>query len=227
MILEGADLEQAIGHGVMVMMNNTGQSCNAPSRMLVPRKHLATVEAIASAVAAQVKVGDPQAPDTVMGPVANQAQWRRVQGYIEKGQAEGAKLIAGGPGLPEGITRGFYARPTIFSEVSNDMTIAREEIFGPVLAIIPYDTEEEAVKVANDTPYGLSSYVFGPTSEDARRVGARIRAGNVHINGGNVDITGAFGGYKMSGIGREWGQLGFEEFLEVKSIFENTEAGLG
>jgi acyl-CoA reductase-like NAD-dependent aldehyde dehydrogenase len=226
-ILEGADLEQAIGHGVMVMMNNTGQSCNAPSRMLVPRKHLATVEAIASAVAAQVKVGDPQAPDTVMGPVANQAQWRRVQGYIEKGQAEGAKLIAGGPGLPEGITRGFYARPTIFSEVSNDMTIAREEIFGPVLAIIPYDTEEEAVKVANDTPYGLSSYVFGPTSEDARRVGARIRAGNVHINGGNVDITGAFGGYKMSGIGREWGQLGFEEFLEVKSIFENTEAGLG
>jgi aldehyde dehydrogenase (NAD+) len=208
-------------------MNNTGQSCNAPSRMLVPRKHLATVEAIAAAVAAQVKVGDPKAADTTMGPMANRMQWRRVQEYIEKGQAEGARVIAGGPGLPEGISRGFYTRPTIFSDVTNDMTIAREEIFGPVLVIIPYDTEEEAVQIANDTPYGLSSYVFGPTPADARRVGARIRAGNVHINGGNVDITGAFGGYKMSGIGREWGELGFEEFLEVKTIFEGSSAGLG
>ncbi len=226
-ILDGANLEQAVGHGVMVMMNNSGQSCNAPSRMLVPRKHLATVEAIAVAVAAQVKVGDPKAVDTAMGPMANRMQWRRVQDYIEKGQAEGARLIAGGPGLPEGLSRGFYARPTIFSDVTNDMTIAREEIFGPVLVIIPYDSEEEAVRIANDTPYGLSSYVFGPTPVDARRVGARIRAGNVHINGGNVDITGAFGGYKMSGIGREWGELGFEEFLEVKTIFEGSSAGLG
>lgn len=225
-ILDGADLEQAVGHGVMVMMNNSGQSCNAPSRMIVPRKHLPTVEAIAAAVAAQIKVGDPQAADTAMGPMANEAQWRRVQGYIEKGQHEGAKLIAGGAGLPEGISRGFYTRPTIFSDASNQMSIAQEEIFGPVLVIIPYDTEEEAVKIANDTPYGLSSYVFGPTSEDARRVGSQIRAGNVHINGGSVDITGSFGGYKMSGIGREWGEFGFEEFLEVKTVFEDTSAGM-
>jgi len=218
-VLEGAPLEQAVGHGVLVMMNNTGQSCNAPSRMLVPRGHLAQVETIAAAVAATVVVGDPADPQTDMGPQSSEMQWRKVQGLIEKGLQEGAKLVCGGPGRPEGLERGYYTRPTIFSGVTNDMTIAREEIFGPVLCILPYDTEEEAIRIANDTPYGLSAYVFGATPEQAQRVGARIRAGNVHINGARLDPLGSFGGYKQSGLGREWGAFGFEEFLEVKSVF--------
>jgi acyl-CoA reductase-like NAD-dependent aldehyde dehydrogenase len=218
-ILDGAPLEAAVGHGVLVMMNNSGQSCNAPSRMLVPRKHLAAVEAIAKAVAAQVVVGDPASPQTAMGPQANANQWRRTQGLIERGIQEGAKLVCGGPGRPDGLAQGCYTRPTVFSDVRNDMTIAREEIFGPVLCILPYDTLEEAVRIANDTPYGLSAYVYGPDPESARRVGSRIRAGNVHINGASLDVTGSFGGYKQSGLGREWGAFGFEEFLEVKSVF--------
>jgi aldehyde dehydrogenase (NAD+) len=218
-ILEGAPLEQAVGHGVMVMMNNTGQSCNAPSRMLVPRRHLAEVEAIAAAVASTVVVGDPAEDRTSMGPQSSELQWRKVQGLIEQGLDEGAKLVCGGPGHPEGLARGFYTKPTIFSNVTNDMTIAREEIFGPVLCILPYDTEEEAIRIANDTPYGLSAYVFGATQEHAARVGSRIRAGNVHLNGASLDVCGSFGGYKQSGLGREWGAFGFEEFLEVKSVF--------
>ena len=218
-ILDGAPLEAAVGHGVMVMMNNTGQSCNAPSRMLVPRKHLAAVEAIAQAVAAQVVVGDPADPKTGMGPQANQNQWRRAQGLIEKGIAEGAKVVIGGPGRPDGLAKGFYTRPTVFSDVRNDMTIAREEVFGPVLCILPYDTLDEAIRIANDTPYGLSAYVFGPDVASARKVGSRIRAGNVHINGASLDVCGSFGGYKQSGLGREWGAFGFEEFLETKSVF--------
>jgi acyl-CoA reductase-like NAD-dependent aldehyde dehydrogenase len=218
-ILEGAPLEHAVGHGVLVMMNNTGQSCNAPSRMLVPRRHLAAVEAIAAGAAATVVVGDPNDPKTGMGPQASEAQWRKVQSLIEQGIKEGAKVVAGGPGRPEGLTHGFYTRPTVFSGVTNDMTIAQEEIFGPVLCILPYDTEEEAIRIANDTPYGLSAYVWGDTHEHARRVGSRIRAGNVHINGAQLDICGSFGGYKQSGLGREWGEFGFEEFLEVKSVF--------
>jgi acyl-CoA reductase-like NAD-dependent aldehyde dehydrogenase len=218
-ILDGAPLEAAVGHGVMVMMNNTGQSCNAPSRMLVPRKRLAEVEAIAKAVAAQVVVGDPADPKTAMGPQANQNQWRRAQGLIEKGIQEGAKVVVGGPGRPDGLTRGYYTKPTIFSDVRNDMTIAREEIFGPVLCILPYDTVDDAIRIANDTPYGLSAYVFGPDAAVARKVGSRIRAGNVHINGASLDVCGSFGGYKQSGLGREWGAFGFEEFLETKSVF--------
>jgi aldehyde dehydrogenase (NAD+) len=218
-ILDGAPLEQAVGHGVLVMMNNTGQSCNAPSRMLVPRKRLAEVEAIAAAVAAKVVVGDPGDPATGMGPQSSELQWRRVQGLIEQGIKEGAKVVCGGPGRPEGLARGYYTRPTIFSNVTNDMTIAREEIFGPVLCILPYDTEAEAIRIANDTPYGLSAYVFGDTPAHAQAVGSRIRAGNVHINGANLDVFGSFGGYKQSGLGREWGAFGFEEFLEVKSVF--------
>jgi acyl-CoA reductase-like NAD-dependent aldehyde dehydrogenase len=218
-ILEGAPLEQAVGHGVLVMMNNTGQSCNAPSRMLVPRRHLAAVEAIAAAAAASVVVGDPGDPQTAMGPQASEAQWRKVQGLIEQGIKEGARLVCGGPGRPEGLARGYYTKPTIFSDVRNDMTIAREEIFGPVLCILPYDTEEEAIRIANDTPYGLSAYVFGDTHEHASEVGRRIRAGNVHLNGASLDVCGSFGGYKQSGLGREWGAFGFEEFLEVKSVF--------
>jgi len=226
-ILEGAPLEQAVGHGVLVMMNNTGQSCNAPSRMLVPRRRLAEVEAIAAAVAATVVVGDPADAVTAMGPQSSQLQWRKVQGLIEKGIEEGAKVVFGGPGRPEGLARGFYTRPTIFSNVTNDMTIAREEIFGPVLCILPYDTEEEAIRIANDTPYGLSAYVFGDTHEHAARVGSHIRAGNVHLNGASLDVCGSFGGYKQSGLGREWGAFGFEEFLEVKSVFgADAKAGL-
>jgi len=222
-ILEGADLQKAVTHGVMSMMNNTGQSCNAPSRMLVPRKLLAQVEEIAAATAAKVRVGDPQSEGTSMGPQASEQQWRRVQGLIEKGIAEGAKVVAGGAGRPEGIGKGFFSRPTVFSNVSNGMTIAREEIFGPVLSIIPYDSEAEAIGIANDTPYGLSSYVYGPTPEAARKVGSRIRAGNVHINGAGLDVFAPFGGYKQSGLGREWGAFGIEEFLEVKAVFEQPE----
>jgi acyl-CoA reductase-like NAD-dependent aldehyde dehydrogenase len=218
-ILEGAPLGKAVGHGVMVMMNNTGQSCNAPSRMLVPRRHLAEVEAIAAQVAATVVVGDPSDPQSAMGPQSSEMQWRKVQGLIEQGLKEGAKLVCGGPGRPDGLTRGWYTRPTIFSDVTNEMTIAREEIFGPVLCILPYDTEEEAIHIANDTPYGLSAYVYGDTPEHAEAVGARIRAGNVHVNGAGLDVFGSFGGYKQSGLGREWGAFGFEEFLEVKSVF--------
>ena len=218
-ILEGAPLQRAVGHGVLTMMNNTGQSCNAPSRMLVPRRHLAEVEAIAAEVAATVVTGDPADPKTGMGPQASEMQWRKVQSLIEQGMREGARLVCGGPGRPEGVTRGWYTRPTIFSDVTNDMTIAREEIFGPVLCILPYDTEEDAIRIANDTPYGLSAYVYGDTHEHAKAVGARLRAGNVHINGARLDVLGSFGGYKQSGLGREWGAFGFEEFLEVKSVF--------
>jgi acyl-CoA reductase-like NAD-dependent aldehyde dehydrogenase len=219
-ILEGADLPKAVTHGVMSMMNNTGQSCNAPSRMLVPRKLLSQVEELATTAAGKVRVGDPQDAATTMGPQASEQQWRRVQSLIEKGIAEGAKLVVGGAGRPDGISKGFYSRPTVFSNVRNDMTIAREEIFGPVLTIIPYDTEAEAIRVANDTPYGLSSYVYGPTPEAARKVGARIRAGHVHINGAGLDVFAPFGGYKQSGLGREWGAFGIEEFLEIKAVFD-------
>jgi acyl-CoA reductase-like NAD-dependent aldehyde dehydrogenase len=218
-ILDGAPLQQAVRHGVLTMMNNTGQSCNAPSRMLVPRRQLAEVEAIAAAAAATVVTGDPADPQTGMGPQASELQWRKVQALIEQGMREGARLVCGGPGRPEGVTRGWYTRPTIFSDVTNDMTIAREEIFGPVLCILPYDTEEDAIRIANDTPYGLSAYVYGDTHEHAKAVGARLRAGNVHINGARLDVLGSFGGYKQSGLGREWGAFGFEEFLEVKSVF--------
>jgi acyl-CoA reductase-like NAD-dependent aldehyde dehydrogenase len=166
-----------------------------------------------------VVTGDPADPQTAMGPQSSEIQWRKVQGLLEQGLKEGAKLVCGGPGRPEGITRGFFTKPTIFSNVTNDMTIAREEIFGPVLCILPYDSEEEAIHIANDTPYGLSAYVFGDTHEHAKAVGSRIRAGNVHINGASLDVCGSFGGYKQSGLGREWGAFGFEEFLEVKSVF--------
>jgi acyl-CoA reductase-like NAD-dependent aldehyde dehydrogenase len=218
-ILEGAPLPEAVGHGVLVMMNNTGQSCNAPSRMLVPRAHLVEVEAIAAAVASQLVVGDPADSSTDLGPQANRNQWLRVQRMIETGIQEGAKILCGGAGRPDGLKTGFYSKPTIFSNVRNDMTIAREEIFGPVLCILPYETEDEAIRIANDTPYGLSAYVYGATTEKARSIASRIRAGNVHINGASLDMCGSFGGYKQSGLGREWGAFGFEEFLETKSVF--------
>ncbi len=218
-ILDDADLEAAVTRGVLHMYTNTGQSCNAPSRMLVPRGKLAEAEAIATKVTeSMVKVGDPAAEGTTMGPVVSEVQFNKIQGLIEKGIAEGAKVVVGGPGRPEGLDKGFYIRPTVFSEVSNEMTIAREEIFGPVLCMIPYDSEEEAIAIANDTEYGLAGYVQGGDLDHARKVASRIRAGNVHLNGANPGMEVPFGGYKMSGNGREWGEHGFTDYLEIKAV---------
>ncbi len=223
-ILDDADLPKAVTHGVLSMMNNSGQSCNAPSRMLVPEARLDEVEQIAAAALGKLVVGDPQNPATTTGPIANERQYRRVQALIEKGIAEGAKVVAGGAGLPEGIEQGYFARPTIFSRANNQMTIAREEIFGPVLTIIPYRTEEEAIAIANDTVYGLSGYVFGGTVDRARDVARQLRTGMVHLNGAGLDPTAPFGGYKQSGRGREWGSAGFDEFLETKTVLGSQAA---
>ena len=217
-ILEDADIPKAVTRGIMNMMVNSGQSCNAPSRMLVPAARLDEIVEIARAAVAKVKVGDPFADDTVIGPVVSEAQYNKIQNLIRKGIAEGAILVAGGPGRPEGLSKGYYVQPTIFSQVTNDMVVAREEIFGPVLCIIPYKTEAEAIAIANDTPYGLSSYVQSQDIEHARRVAAQIRAGNVHINGAAPDFQAPFGGYKQSGNGREWGDFAFAEFVEVKAV---------
>ena len=218
-ILDDADLELAVRGGVQSVFTNSGQSCNAPTRMLVPRsKHDAAV-AIATAVAEAVRVGDPMADGTMMGPVANEGQFEKVQRLIQKGIDEGAQLAAGGVGRPEGLTRGYYVKPTVFGAVRNDMTIAREEIFGPVLSILPYEGEQQAIEVANDTLYGLSGYVSSNDLEHARAVARRLRSGNVHVNGAMPDFNAAFGGFKQSGNGREWGKAGFEEFLELKAVF--------
>src|SRR5271155_403082 len=187
--------------------------------MLVPRARMAEVIAAARQASETTKVGDPAAEDTVLGPLASKAQFDKVQRLINKGIEEGAKLIAGGPGRPEGTTKGFFAKPTVFADVSNEMTVAREEIFGPVLCIIPYENEDDAIRIANDTPYGLSGFVTSGDRERAGRIAKRIRSGNVHINGARVDFGGCFGGYKQSGNGREWAEAGLEEFLELKAIF--------
>ncbi|WP_298626424.1 aldehyde dehydrogenase family protein [uncultured Zoogloea sp.] len=217
-LLDDADFPRAVKQGVLTLMLNSGQNCNAPSRLLVPADRLEEVEAIAAATLGKLVVGDPQDDTTTLGPVANGAQFARVQQMIESGIAEGAKLIAGGPGRPEGIARGYFVRPTIFSRVTPAMTIAREEIFGPVLSIIAYQDEDDAVRIANDTPYGLSGYVSSSDLARARRVARRLRTGNVHLNGAPVDTTAPFGGYKQSGLGREWGAWGIEEYLETKAI---------
>ncbi|MGH9354005.1 MAG: aldehyde dehydrogenase family protein [Terriglobia bacterium] len=218
-ILEDADLVKTVKEGVQACFRNSGQSCNAPSRMLVPRSKMAEAAAVAKQTAETTKVGDPFAEDTMIGPLASKAQFEKVQCLIRRGIEEGAELIAGGPGRPEGISKGYYVKPTVFGSVRNDMAIAREEIFGPVLSIIPYEDEDDAVRLANDTVYGLSGYVTSPDVERARRVAKRIRSGNVHINGARLDFGACFGGYKQSGNGREWGEAGIEEFLELKAIF--------
>ncbi len=217
-VLDDADLNKAVAQGVMNMYSNTGQSCNAPSRMFVPRAKHDQAAQIAKATTEKVKVGDPFADGTTMGPVVSEAQYNKIQGLIQKGIEEGATLVTGGLGRPEGLNRGYYVRPTVFANVTNDMTIAREEIFGPVLSILPYDTEEDAIKQANDTVYGLSGYVQSGDIEHARKVASRLRTGNVHLNGASIDLNAPFGGYKQSGTGREWGEFGFEEFLEVKAV---------
>jgi len=217
-ILADADLEAAVTRGVMHMYNNTGQSCNAPSRMLIPRDLLPDAEAIAAKVTESVVIGPTAEDSTTMGPVVSKVQWDKIQALIEGGIAEGAKVVCGGPGLPDGIDRGYYVRPTVFSDVTNDMSIAEQEIFGPVLVMIPYDSEEEAIRIANDTPYGLAGYVQSGDLDHARQVASRIRAGNVHINGASPGMDVPFGGYKQSGNGREWGAHGFTDYLEIKAI---------
>ncbi|HUO93386.1 MAG TPA: aldehyde dehydrogenase family protein [Rhizomicrobium sp.] len=217
-ILEDADLKKAVAQGVQGVMSNSGQSCNAPTRMFVPRAKQDEAIQVAKSAAEKVKVGDPFAEGTTIGPVVSEVQFNKIQGLIQKGIDEGATLVTGGVGRPEGLNRGYYVRPTIFANVTNDMTIAREEIFGPVLSILPYDTEADAIKMANDTVYGLSGYVQSGNIEHARKVAAQLRTGNVHINGAGADFKAPFGGYKQSGNGREWGEFGFEEFLEVKAV---------
>jgi aldehyde dehydrogenase (NAD+) len=217
-ILDDADLQRAVQQGVRSCFLNSGQSCNAPTRMLVPRGRHAEAAAIAKATAEKIVVGDPRAEGSTLGPVVSAVQFERVQGLIQAGIKEGAELVAGGPGRPEGLSRGYFVRPTVFANVRNDMRIAREEIFGPVLCILPYESEDEAVRIANDTVYGLSGYVQSADPEHALRVAARLRTGNVHLNGAGPDFGAPFGGYKQSGNGREWGTYGFEEFLEVKAV---------
>jgi aldehyde dehydrogenase (NAD+) len=217
-ILEDADLQKAVTDGVGKAFLNSGQTCSALTRMVVPRSRLAEVEAIAAAAAETYTVGDPFADDSKLGPLVSQAQYDRVQGYIQKGLDEGAKLIAGGLGKPEGKEQGFFVKPTVFSEVRNDMTIAQEEIFGPVLSIVPYDDEAEAVTIANDSLYGLAGGVWAGDKDKAIAVAKQIRTGQVEVNGGSFNPLAPFGGYKQSGLGREYGTFGLEEFLEVKSL---------
>jgi len=218
-ILDDADFSKAIAAGASECFDNTGQSCNAPTRMLVPAARVGEAAEIAAGVANDIRVGDPKADGTEVGPVVSDVQWNKIQDLIQAGIDEGATLAAGGTGKPDGLETGFFVKPTVFTDVSNDMTIAREEIFGPVLSIIPYEDEDDAVRIANDTPYGLSGYVSSSNLERARGVAARLRTGMVHINGAYLDKDAPFGGYKQSGNGREWGAHGIEEFLELKSIY--------
>jgi len=221
-ILDDADFESAITGGARHCFNNSGQSCNAPTRMLVPESRQDEAKEIAKRAAETTKVGDPFSEDTGMGPVVSEIQFNKIQGLIEKGIEEGAELVVGGPGKPEGLNAGYYVRPTVFANVNNDMTIAREEIFGPVLSILPYKNEEEAIQIANDTDYGLYGYVSSGDVEHAKKVANRIRAGSVAINNAAADFTAPFGGYKQSGNGREWGPFGFDEFLEIKAVVGYT-----
>ena len=202
----------------MHMFQNTGQSCNAPSRMLVPRAKMDEAAQIAAGAAATVVVGDPKAEGTSMGPVVSEVQWNKIQGLIQAGIDEGANLVCGGVGRPEGIDKGYFVQPTVFSGVTNDMTVAREEIFGPVLCIMPYDSLDEAIAIANDTPYGLAGYVQGEDMDQVMQVASKIRAGNINLNGQSGDLMTPFGGYKQSGNGREWGAHGFTDYLEIKAV---------
>jgi aldehyde dehydrogenase (NAD+) len=217
-VLDDADLPKAVSAGIKTLMVNSGQSCNAPTRMLVPQERMDEVIQIARETVEKVRVGSPDREDAHLGPVVSEAQWKKIQGLIQKGVEEGATLVAGGPGKPEGFETGYYVRPTVFANVSNDMTIAREEIFGPVLTVIGYRDEAEAVEIANDTPYGLAAYVQSGDVNRARRVASKLRAGQVIINGAPIERTIPFGGYKQSGNGREWGDYAFDEFLEVKAV---------
>ena len=218
-ILEDADFNKAVSRGAMSCFSNSGQSCNAPTRMLVPQERLDEAAEIASKVAEMTIADDPEKESTKIGPVVSQAQWDKIQKLIQTGIEEGAVLAAGGTGKPNPTSKGFYVKPTVFTNVKNNMTIAKEEIFGPVLSIIPYKDENEAIAIANDTPYGLAGYVSSENIEHARSVASKMRTGMVHINGAPLDAMAPFGGYKQSGNGREWGEYGLEEFLEIKSVY--------
>jgi len=217
-LLPDVDFQAAVTKGINGMMVNSGQSCTAPTRMFVPLDRHDEVKAIAKAAAERFVVGDPKSPDTRLGPVVNATQFEKIQRLIQAGIDEGAELVTGGTGRPEHLNRGYYVRPTVFAGVTNDMTIAREEIFGPVIAILPYKNEEEVIRLANDTIYGLAAYVQSADIEHARKVASQMRAGNVHINYPVGDTAAPFGGYKQSGNGREYGEWGLEEFLETKAV---------
>jgi aldehyde dehydrogenase (NAD+) len=217
-LLPDVDLTAAVTKGVLGMMVNSGQSCSAPTRMLVPAARHEEAKAIARAAAERLVVGDVADPATDLGPVVSEAQFNKIQRLIQCGIDEGAELVTGGPGRPEHLNRGYFVRPTVFAGVRNDMTIAREEIFGPVLAILPYADEAEAVRIANDSVYGLAAYVQSADLAQARRVAAQIRAGNVHVNYPAADMAAPFGGYKQSGNGREYGKWALDEFMEVKAV---------
>src|SRR3954467_7373716 len=216
-VLDDEDFAKSVTAGVSVMMMNSGQSCNAPSRMLVPKSRMDEAIAVAREAASQVTVGDPNG-NSQLGPVVSKVQFEKIQNLIQKGIDEGATLVIGGTGRPEGLDKGYYVKPTVFANVKNDMTIAREEIFGPVLSILGYETLDEAIEVGNDTEYGLAAYVQSGDIEKARKVASRLRAGQVSINGGGGDLMAPFGGYKMSGNGREWGDFAFHDFLETKAV---------
>ncbi len=216
--LDEATFAKAVSSGVGGAFLNSGQTCLALTRMLVPRSRLAEAETLAGAAATAMIVGDPFEKTTALGPLASAAQRDRVNGYIQKGIDEGAKVVVGGVGVPEGCATGYYVKPTVFSNVTNSMTIARDEIFGPVLSIIAYDTEEEAIQIANDTVYGLSGAVWAADKDKAIAIARRIRTGQIAVNGGVFNINAPLGGYKQSGIGREYSEYGFEEFLEIKSM---------
>ncbi len=218
-ILDDADFAKVVARDVSRLVVNSGQSCNAGTRMLVPNSRMAEAASIAREAAAKVSVGDPTAETTAVGPVVSAAQFSKIQGLIQKGIDEGATLEVGGLGRPDGLDVGYYVKPTVFSGVTNDMTIAREEIFGPVLSIIGYEDDDDAVRIANDTPYGLSGYVSTSDPERGKKIARRIRTGMVHLNGAPLDNNAPFGGYKQSGNGREFGNHGMREFLEAKAIF--------
>jgi aldehyde dehydrogenase (NAD+) len=215
-VLDDDVFAKSVARGVQHVMTNSGQSCNAPTRMLVPGKRMQEAMAVAKEAAEQITVGDPNG-NSMLGPVVSEVQFNKIQQLIQKGVDEGATLVTGGTGRPEGLEKGYFVKPTIFGNVNNQMTIAREEIFGPVLAIMPYESIDQAIEIGNDTEYGLAGYVNGADLEEARRVARKIRAGQVSINGG-ADMTAPFGGYKKSGNGREWGDFAFHEFLETKAI---------
>lgn len=216
-VLDDDALAEGVARGVATIMTNSGQSCNAPTRMLVPRARMDEAVAAARNAVAEITVGDPQGK-AKLGPVVNKTQFDKIQTLIQAGIDEGATLVSGGIGRPEGLDKGYYVQPTVFANVTNDMTIAKEEIFGPVLAILAYDSIEQAIEIGNDSEYGLAAFVQGADIEKARQIASKLRAGQVSINGGGGDMNAPFGGYKMSGNGREWGEYGFHEFLETKAI---------
>ncbi|MBV6272915.1 aldehyde dehydrogenase family protein [Alcaligenaceae bacterium CGII-47] len=225
-ILDDADLQKSVKQGVLACFLNSGQSCNAPTRMLVPRHLQSEAIEIAAAVANGVRFASAGSEAKyTLGPLASKAQFVRVQAYIQTGMDEGATLVAGGLGRPDGLELGYFVKPTIFADVNNDMVIAREEIFGPVLSILPYDSVDEAIRIANDSPFGLSAYVQSDSLERAKQLASQLRTGMVHLNGAPQDVSAPFGGYKQSGNGHEWGDYGFREFLEIKSVMGYAPVG--